>query len=228
MKNKSYIFGIIIVVLIIGFIAGREIVHRVQGDGIVDDDRHKVGQKKAELVKLGKVPSFEFVNQDNEVISSANYSGKVYVVEFFFTTCPTICPIMNTNMLKLQEAFKSENDFGVASFTINPKGDTPEVLKEYAERYGITHPNWHLLTGDIDKIYGLSNAGFNLYAGENPNVEGGFEHSGLFALIDKYGNIRCRKDQFGNPKVYYDGVGENGNGGDIELLKEDIEQLLSE
>ncbi|SFT11482.1 protein SCO1/2 [Zhouia amylolytica] len=227
MKNKSYIW-VGLVILIFGIIFIPEIVNRIKDNDVVDEDRHKVGQKKAELVKLGKVPAFTFINQNNDTISDKYYAGKVYVVEFFFTTCPTICPIMNTNMLKLQESFRNENDFGVASFTINPKNDTPEVLKEYAQKYGITHPNWNLLTGDREMIYGLSNTGFNLYAGQNANVEGGFEHSGLFALIDKEGNITCRTDQFGNPKVYYDGVGENGDGGDIELLKEDIKQLLNE
>lgn len=225
MKGKSYLW-IFVVVLIIGAISVREIIKRVQDSDIVDEDRHKIGQQSAELMTLGKVPAFEFTDQHGNTISDKDYSGKVFVVEFFFTTCPTICPIMNTNMVKLQEAFKDEEDFGIASFSINPEYDTPQILTEYAETYGIDHPNWHLLTGDIDKIYALSNTGFNLYAGQNPNVNGGFEHSGMFALIDKKGNIRCRKDEFGNPKVYYDGVGENGNGGDIKILEEDIKQLL--
>src|SRR5690606_41603645 len=83
-------------------------------------------------------------------------------------------------------------EFGVASFSINPAHDTTEVLKEYESQHGITNPNWHLLTGKKEDIYKLSNEGFNLYTAQDDEVEGGFEHSGNFALIDKNGFIRSR------------------------------------
>ncbi|HBY68998.1 MAG TPA: SCO family protein, partial [Flavobacteriaceae bacterium] len=146
----------------------------------------------------------------------------VYVVEFFFTTCPSICPIMNTNMLKVEKAFKNEDNFGIASFSIDPEHDTPEVLKEYAESYGVSHPHWNFLTGDKKDILKLSNEGFKLYAAETPEAEGGFEHSGMFALVDKDGNIRSRLDENGNPIIYYDGLEEEG----IQMLIEDIKKLL--
>src|SRR5690606_21563956 len=106
----------------------------------------------------------------------------------------------------------------------NPENDTQEVLKAYADEYKVENSNWHLMTGDRDKIYELANKGFNLYAGQNNEVEGGFEHSGLFALIDKKGNIRCRKDKNENPIVYYDGIEDEG----IKMIKEDISRLLKE
>ena len=127
-------------------------------------------------------------------------------------------------MLKLQDEFGKNENFGIASITINPENDTPEVLKEHAKHLGVTMDSWNMLTGDRNYIYDLSNKGFNLYAKENKNVSGGFEHSGLFALIDKEGNIRCRKDEFGNPILYYDGIEESG----IKAIKEDIKILLEE
>ena len=225
MKNKSYIW-ISFIVLVFGIIFIPKIVDRLKEGKVVDANRHEVGKKEVDekLVTIGKSSPFEFVNQNGDSISSTYYDGKVYVIEFFFTTCPSICPIMNQNMILLQNEFISEDNFGIASFTINPENDTSEVLKAYADKYGVKSPHWHMLTGDKDKIYELANKGFNIYAGENPEADGGFEHSGLFALIDKQGNIRCRKDANGNPIVYYDGINDEG----IIMIKEDIEKLLKE
>lgn len=128
---------------------------------------------------------------------------------------------MTKNMVTVQNAFNNK-PIGIVSITINPENDTPEVLKAYAEEYGVTNPDWHFLTGDKETIYKLANEGFNLYAGQGDQFEGGFEHSGMFALIDKDGNIVCRKDNFGNPIVYYDGIEPEG----IEMLISDIQQLL--
>jgi protein SCO1/2 len=175
-------------------------------------------------VTIGKVPPFEFTNQDGKLITNSFYDGKVWVVEFFFTTCPTICPKMNENMLKIQNEFYGNLDFGIASFSINPKYDTPQILKEYAETHGATSKNWNFLTGDQDIIYELANTGFTLYAGEDSNAEGGFEHSGMFALVDKQGNIRSRLDDYGNPIAFYDGLDQKG----VQQIKEDIKILLKE
>ena len=131
---------------------------------------------------------------------------------------------MNANLKLVQEEFAGNNNFGIASISINPENDTPAALKKHAEDLGINATNWHFLTGDKDYIYEIANKGFNMYAGQNDNANGGFEHSGLFALIDKNGNIRCREDEFGNPILYYDGLEEKG----IKTLKEDIKILLEE
>ena len=98
------------------------------------------------------------------------------------------------------------------------------MLSEYAEQYGITHPNWHLLTGEQDLIYEIANTGFNLYAGPGSEVDGGFEHSGFFALVDDQGMIRSRYDQYGNPIIYYDGLELN----QVSKLIDDISVLLKE
>lgn len=226
MKNKSYIV-VGFVILIFGIFFIPKIVSRIQKGTVVDIDRHAIGKETASsksLVEIGKVPHFKFVNQNNDTISNNNYENKVYLVEFFFTTCPSICPIMNSNLVKLQNSFSRSKDFGIASFTINPVHDTPEVLKAYADKYGVRNPNWNMMTGDLKTIYELANTGFNLYAGANPNAEGGFEHSGFFALVDKNGYIRSRVDNFGNPIVYYDGTEDSG----VKMLEQDIRLLLNQ
>tara|TARA_R110000787_G_scaffold43892_1_gene107422 strand:- start:17485 stop:18105 length:621 start_codon:yes stop_codon:yes gene_type:complete len=206
MKNYSYI-GISFVILIFGIWAVPKIV-----------DRFTIPN----LATIGKVPEFSFTNQNQKTITNKSYNNKVYIVEFFFTTCPSICPIMNKNMVKIQDEFFGNPNLGIASFSIDPTTDTSEVLKEYASQYKITNPNWNLLTGDKEAIYKLANSGFNLYVGENSEVEGGFEHSGFFALIDQEGNIRSRFDEQGNPIIYYNGLEDEG----VQMLKEDIKLLL--
>ena len=177
----------------------------------------------------------QILGENGRTISNKDFEGKVYLVEFFFTTCPTICPRMNKNLVDIQNNFPNNNQFGIASFTINPDYDTPEILKAYAENYGVTNPNWHFLTGDKNAIYDLANKGFNLYAEQVEGAPGGFEHSGNFALIDKKGFIRSRIDNFGNPKIYYRGIisekekyDEDGEEEEISMLKEDILKLLNE
>lgn len=230
MKKYSYI-GITAIILIFGIWAIPKIIDRLSHGDVVENDRmsNKANisgisnsADENEMVTINKIPDFKFVNQNNDTISNKDYQGKVYVVEFFFSTCPSICPVMNTNMLKVEEVFKNENDFGIASFTIDPEHDTPQVLKEYADSYGVEHPHWNFLTGNKKDILKLSNDGFKLYAAESPEAEGGFEHSGMFALIDKEGNIRSRIDKNGNSIIYYNGLEEEG----IQMLIEDIKKLL--
>jgi protein SCO1/2 len=227
LKNKSYI-GISFVILVFGIYAIPKIVDRMEKNSIVQGDRlDKVTGSTDEndkLVKIGPVPKFELVNQDNVKITNESYKGKVYVLEFFFATCPSICPKMNANMVTIQNAFFGNPNFGIASITIDPVHDTPAVLKEHAKILGAKSSNWNFLTGDKNYIYNLSNKGFNIYVGENSKVNGGFEHSGLFALIDKKGNIRCRKDDYGNPILYYDGLDKKG----VRDIQQDIQALLKE
>ena len=220
-KKIYYYMGLGLIILIFGIFALTEISRRVENKEVTDVDRHQVGKKKAEMMTIGKAPKFSFTDQHGNIISNATFKDKVYVLDFIFTTCPSICPIMTKNMVTVQNAFNNK-PIGIVSITINPENDTPEVLKAYAEEYGVTNPDWHFLTGDKETIYKLANEGFNLYAGQGDQFEGGFEHSGMFALIDKDGNIVCRKDNFGNPIVYYDGIEPEG----IEMLISDIQQLL--
>ena len=214
MKKKYSYVGIAFIILLFGIYAIPKIVNRFEDSG---------------LMKFGKVPDFEFINQEGETITNANYKDKVYVVEFFFSTCPSICPIMNQKMLVLQNSFFGNPEFGIASISITPEIDTPAILKEYAKNNGITHKNWHLLTGKSEEVvYNLSTKGFKLYVGKGEEEHGGFEHSGLFALVDKDGYIRSRKDELGNPLMYYSALGDKDFPDQMKALKEDIKLLLNE
>ncbi|WP_318344001.1 SCO family protein [Flagellimonas baculiformis] len=239
-KKYTYVW-VSAIILIFGSFAVYEITKKVKGGTIVENDRMSVAsveQQVGFVINEGKkrqVPEFSFMDQDSVLVTNKDYLGKVYVVEFFFTTCPTICPIMTKNLLELQKTFKDDADFGVASFTINPRYDTPSVLKKYAEKYGIVDKDWHLLTGDQEKIYTLAQEGFYIVANEVEDAPGGFEHSGMFALVDKNGYIRSRQDKFGNPLIYYrgtitekEGVNAEGEAQQITMLKEDIKKLLAE
>ena len=226
-KNKAYI-GISFIILIFGIYAVPKIVERIKNDKVVQGQRlDRVVPKTADddkLIKIGPAPKFELINQDNQKVTNETYKGKVYVLEFFFTTCPTICPKMNESMLLIEKKFFGNPNFGIVSITIDPEHDTAAVLKAHSKLLGVTSSNWNFLTGDKAYIFDLANKGFNLYAGENKKVAGGFEHSGLFALIDKDGNIRCRYDEFGIPILYYDGLDKKG----VRNMQQDINILLEE
>jgi len=227
LKNKSYI-GISFIVLLFGIYAIPKIVNRIKNGDVVKNERLDQGDNASDevvtLQTIGPAPSYKLTDQNRKTITNADYKGKVYVLEFFFSSCPTICPRMNQSMLQIQNKFFGNPNFGIASISIDPEHDTPEVLKAHAQTLGVQSSNWHFLTGDKTYIFDLANKGFNLYAGENAKVNGGFEHSGLFALIDKDGKIRCRKDEYGNPILYYDGLDKKG----VEAIQHDIAILLRE
>ncbi len=240
MKKYSYV-GISFIILVFGIIVIPKIVNRVSDTSIVKNNRmsadNPVTNEKLSYIKINgkprKVPEFAFLDQDSMLITNHDYKGKVYVAEFFFTSCPTICPKMTKNLVYLQNQLKDYGDFGVASFTINPRFDTPRRLKTYADNYKIVNQDWHLLTGDREDLYELANSGFNIYAAENPNVPGGFEHNGYFALIDQDGYIRSRYDASGNPIIYYRGtigieekIDDNGEEEQVSILLEDIKKLI--
>ena len=246
MKNNKKNIIIFLLILILGLVFVPRIVNRLKNDDISRSESRSIKfdnfEKNIEPLpyllvnnERKKVPNFKFINQNGKSISNNDYLGKVYIVEFFFTTCTTICPIMNTNLVHIQNSFTAFPNFGIASFTINPEFDTSEVLKLYAKENGINNPNWNLLTGNRSDIYKLANEGFNLYTAASSDFVDGFEHSGYFAIIDKEGYIRSRVDQFGNPKIYYKGsvdfdekLDSNGEAEEITILKEDILKLLSE
>ena len=231
MKNLSYV-GLIIILIVFGLLVIPKIVDRVLNDAEVESNR-SVPAKPLAYIKLSgeakKVPEFLMLNQDSLLIGNEDFKGKVYLVEFFFTRCPTICPVMNKNMKILDDHYGERQDFGIASFTIDPENDTPHVLKQYAEDYGVKSQNWHFLTDKKSTVYELANSGFSIFAGINPAVAGGFEHQGYFALVDKNGYIRSRVDRFDNPIVYYSGLDrEDQQIQGVDMLLQDIELLLKE
>ena len=245
MINKRNVL-IIILLIVFGLVFVPRIIDRVKNNDISRSESRSLKldnfEKNIEPLpyllmnnERKKVPEFNFVNQNGELVSNSDYIGKVYIVEFFFTTCTTICPIMNTNLIHIQNSFTKFSDFGIASFSINPEYDTVDILNQYANENGIANSNWNLMTGNRSEIYKLANDGFNLYTAASSDFIDGFEHSGYFALIDKQGFIRCRNDEFGNPKIYYKGsvnhmdkLDLNGEAEEITILKEDLLKLLNE
>ncbi len=230
--SKVKYLGIIIVIIIFAIITVPNLIDRIENNQIVENNRTSSASPLS-YIKINnearKVPDFLFYNQDSLIITNEDFKDKIYVAEFFFTRCPSICPIMNNNMKRIENKFGKRDDFGIASFTIDPENDRPHVLKSYAESYDVFSNNWHFLTGNIKDVYSLANKGFNIFASINPDVAGGFEHQGYFALIDKKGFIRSRLDKFGNPIVYYLGIDQEGiDVQGTDLIIEDISKLLRE
>ena len=232
MNNNLKYIGLIIVIILFGIFSIPKIYERVVNSDIKDANRLNNNERLSYMIisdEKRKAPDFILTNQDSILISNEDLNDKVYVLEFFFTRCPDICIEMNRNMKLLDEKFGDSNEFGIVSITIDPDNDNPSTLKEYSEALEIKSQNWHFLTGEKDYIYDLANNGFNIYANQNVNFAGGFEHQGYFALIDKDGYIRSRKDNFGNPIMYYLGINDiNANLQGIDMLSYDIKKLINE
>lgn len=190
---------------------------------------------KKNLYTVMKVPDFELTDQNNNKITNKDMLGKVYLVEFFFSKCPTICPVMNTNMRAIEDEINDPN-FGIISISIDPENDTPQLLKEHAARIGVKSPNWHFLTGNRDYIGKIADQ-FNIYVGDKEDESESLNHSGMIALVDKDGNIRCRYNKENMPILYYSGLNYEDKEGktpkltgkyhpDREILIEDIKKLL--
>ncbi|NVJ85913.1 MAG: SCO family protein [Algoriphagus sp.] len=160
-----------------------------------------------------EIADFEFTNQMGQKVSKADVSGKIYVADFFFTTCPTICPIMKKEMLRVYETYKDNPNFLILSHTIDPTHDTQEVLKSYAEKLGVEDAStWNFLTGDAEKIYEIGQTSYLTTAMEDQNEPGGFLHSGAFVLVDGEGHIR--------------GVYDGTKSDQVDRLIRDIPKLL--
>jgi protein SCO1 len=177
-------------------------------------------EQKAELPILGRkqyqevngsidtiyhtIPDFQFVDQDSMVFNQEAVDGKIYVADFFFGTCPTICPVMKQQMLRVYDKFKDNPNFLILSHTIDPEHDTVAYLKDYAEKIGVTdNQTWHFLTGIKDEIYDLGTEnGYMVPVGEDKNAPGGFIHSGAFILVD--GQRRIRGVYDGTKKLQVD------------------------
>jgi protein SCO1/2 len=156
---------------------------------------------------------YTFTDQDGTPVSQQLFNGKIYVADFFFTSCPTICPIMKTQMLRIYEAFSEQDDLLLLSHTIDPTHDSVEVLHDFARRLGVSAKRWHLVTGPKNQIYETALL-YGLGAAEDKNAPGGFIHSGSFCLIDRQGRIRG----------YYKGTEEEA----VDRLIKDIRRLLNE
>ena len=161
-----------------------------------------------------QIPNFEFINQDSVKITQKSFAGKVYVADFFFTTCPTICPKMKTQMLRIFKKFKDNPKVAILSHTIDPRHDTPAVLKEFSKNLGIQNSMWQMVTGDKAKIYEIGQKSYMVSATDDPTQPGGIVHSGAFILVDKNRHIRG----------IYDGTEPER----VDKLMADMEILLNE
>lgn len=160
------------------------------------------------------IPDFSFTNQKGEEITPEDFKDKIYVADFFFTTCPSICPVMKTQMLRVYEAYKGNEKVAILSHTIDPKHDTVEVLKDFAERLGVTGTQWNFVTGDKKEIYKIAQESYMVSALEDEDAPGGIVHSGHFLLIDSKRRVRGA----------YDGTDEES----VDKLIKDIHILLNE
>lgn len=163
-----------------------------------------------------RIGNFEFLNQYGEKTGLKDVQGKVFVAEYFFTTCGTICPVMNAQMQRVQKAFLNNPDLKILSFTVDPETDTVEQMKLYAEGHGAVKGQWHFLTGSEEELYGTARKSFFVLkpaeARNQGDAESDFIHTNNFVLVDQELRIRG----------YYDGT----NTQEVDKLIRDIHTLL--
>lgn len=160
------------------------------------------------------IPPFSFVDQERQTISGKNLDGKIYVADFFFTSCPSICPTMQRNMLSVFKAYQGKADFKLVSFTIDPRHDTIPVLKNYAEKLGAKADQWYFLLGKKEDVYQLAEKNYLVSVSEDGRAPGGFVHQGWLVLVDKKGRVRGA----------YDGTDKK----QVDQLIADVQVLMDE
>lgn len=175
---------------------------------------NKVDGKIVEDTTFRTIPDFKLYNQDSTVVTSKVFDNSIYVADFFFTSCPTICPTMHRNLFKVYKKFENNPEVKYASHTIDVKYDKPSVMKAYAKKMGIKGNNWQFLWGTRDEIYALADRNYMVYTKEDNKAPGGFAHQGYFILVDKQKRIRGA----------YDGTVDE----DVAKLMKDMEILLKE
>lgn len=164
-----------------------------------------------QITEAHTIPEFEFINQDNLIFGSDDLKGNIYIADFFFTSCPTICPKMTTQLARVQEAFAKYPEVKIVSFTVDPKADSVSVLKKYALDFRADSSKWSFLTGNKEDIYTLAQKGFFVSAMEDETLPE-FIHSEKLILVDKSGWVRG----------YYDGTDRT----DVERLIREVQVLL--
>lgn len=172
---------------------------------------------QSKLAKRAYVQAFNFTKEDGTSFTNEDVKGKVYVTEYFFTTCQSICPKMNNNMKLIYGAFKDEPDFLILSHTCNPKTDSAPIMKHYADSLKADTKKWIFLTGRKDSLYNMARLSYGIDDPKNRvnNIEDDFMHTQFWALVDKNGVVRGQ---------VYDGLKKD----EIEKLKQDIKELLKE
>ena len=160
------------------------------------------------------IPDFQFVSQDGDIVSGRTMAGKIYVADFFFTTCPTICPKMKTQLKRVYDRFKGNPNVMLLSHTIDPTHDSVAVLREFAQSLGVEGKQWLFVTGDKEKIYDIGQNSYMVSAAEDASAPGGVVHSGAFILVDTKKHIRG----------IYDGTTAEG----VDKLMADMDKVLAE
>lgn len=207
MSNKGFLFAILLLTLYLGSCDQKKSLP------YLGPKETKTVNGKVDTV-YHQIPNFKFLNQDSVWVSEKKYEGKIYVADFFFTTCPTICPKMKTQMLRIYQRYVNNDKVSLLSHSIDPTYDQPHVLKAYANRMEIDAKKWNLVTGNKEEIYRIGQKSYMVSAQEDPNEAGGFVHSGAFILVDSKRHVRG----------IYDGTKET----EVNKLIEDIELLLHE
>ncbi|TDO24907.1 SCO family protein [Pedobacter duraquae] len=160
------------------------------------------------------IPSFQFVNQDSVLIDNHLFDGKIYVADFFFTSCPSICPVMHRNMLKVYHKFQGNKDVMLLSHSIDFKYDVPHILKKYATKLGVNDQQWQFVHGSKEVTYTLAQKNYLVSVSVDPKAPGGYVHQGYLILVDKQKRVRGA----------YDGtVAEQ-----VDQLMKDMDTLLKE
>lgn len=160
-----------------------------------------------------QIPAFIFLNQDSVEITDKDFDNKVYVANFFFTHCPSICPTMQRNLLKVYEKYKDDERVAFLSHSIDFKYDSPSVLKSYAQKLGVTNKQWQFVTGEKKDIYGIADQ-YLVYTKEDEDAPGGYDHQSYLVLIDPQKRIRGA----------YDGTNDE----QVAQLFDDLQILLKE
>jgi len=207
---KVYLKGFLIFLVLISGCESKKLPYYGEQEVI----KKVVDGKEVEQTIYPVIPNFSFINEDGEVVTEKDFKNKVYVADFFFVTCPTICPVMKKNMLTVYNEYKDNPEVKILSHTIDPEHDTPEVLKKYAMDLGVSGKMWQFVTGDKEKIYDIGQKHYMVSALEDSSQAGGYIHSGAFVLIDKDRHIRGM----------YDGTTEEGTA----KLIQDLAVLLKE
>jgi protein SCO1/2 len=161
-----------------------------------------------------KIPPFRLVNQDSSVVSNHDFDGKIYVADFFFTSCPDICPVIQRNMLKLYQKYRNNRQVRMLSHTIDPDHDTSSKLKWYAKKLGVEDSQWEFLRGSKQVISSLAKNDYMVSIDDDTKGPGGFAHEGYLVLVDKEKRMRG----------VYDGTNEQ----EIKKLMKDMDILLAE
>ncbi len=206
-------FGLIIGLLTLGSCANSPEEERLPILGSREPVVHTVNGREVTDTIYHQIPEFSFLNQDSVIVDHTFFEDGVYIANFFFTSCPSICPTMQKNLSEVYAQYKNDPRVKFLSHSIDFRHDSPSVLRKYADKHGVTNNHWQFVTGSKSEIYGISEA-YMVYTKEDAEVPGGYDHSGYFILVDKDRHIRGA----------YDGTSTD----QINLMLRELEILLKE